>query len=83
MAFIKENWAIVVYIVTLLIGIGEYIARFKEFDRRIIKLEEQSSDINKSIAEMKDSNNKSLSEIKEKLVELKTIINIRSKDENK
>jgi hypothetical protein len=66
MGFLKDNWSIVVYLVTLLIGVGEYIAKAKEFDRRIIKLEEQTSEISKT-----------LGDIREKLVELKTIISLR------
>lgn len=66
MDFLRDNWSIVVYLVTVLVGVGEYIAKAKEFDRRIIKLEEQTSETNKT-----------LGEIKEKLVELKTIISLK------
>ena len=66
MNFLRDNWSIVVYLVTVLVGVGEYIAKAKEFDRRIIKLEEQTSETNKT-----------LGEIKEKLVELKTIISLK------
>ena len=66
MDFLRDNWSIVVYLVTVLVGVGEYIAKSKEFDRRIIKLEEQTSETNKT-----------LGEIKEKLVELKTIISLK------
>ena len=67
MDFLRDNWSIVVYLVTVLVGVGEYIAKAKEFDRRIIKLEEQTS----------ETTNKTLGEIKEKLVELKTIISLK------
>lgn len=66
MDFLRDNWSIVVYLVTVFVGVGEYIAKAKEFDRRIIKLEEQTSETNKT-----------LGEIKEKLVELKTIISLK------
>ena len=66
MDFLRDNWSIIVYLVTVLVGVGEYIAKAKEFDRRIIKLEEQTSETNKT-----------LGEIKEKLVELKTIISLK------
>lgn len=72
MDFLRDNWSIVVYLVTVLVGVGEYIAKAKEFDRRIIKLEEQTSETNKT-----------LGEIKEKLVELKTIISLKGATDEK